>query len=140
MPLEVSIVTPEREVWSGEASFVLARAAGGDIGILPSHAPFLASLGFARLIVHEAGDDGGAGTQRYVAVHGGFVEVLDNRVTVLTGTAEVADQIDTERAQRQREDAEAALRETDTPENRQALLRASNRIRTAIDAGLLQVG
>ncbi len=134
MPLNVSVVTPERAVWTGEAQFVIARSADGDIGVLPGHAPFLGALGYARLIIQDS--DG----QTYIAVHGGFIEVMDDKVTVLTQTAEPAAEIDTTLANRQREEAERAVHEQDTPENRQALLRAANRVKTAAEAGLLDIG
>ena len=134
MPLAVSIVTPEKEVWSGEAEFVVVRADGGDLGILPGHAPFLGAVHHRRLIIQT--DQG----QTYAAVHGGFVEVFEDRVTVLTGRAELADEIDMARAREQRQEAERRLAGEDTEENRQALLRAMNRIETAAEAGLLDIG
>jgi F-type H+-transporting ATPase subunit epsilon len=134
MALDVSVVTPEKVVWQGEAKFLIARAAGGDIGVLPGHAPFLAALHDARLIIEA--EDG----QTYAAVHGGFIEVFDDHVTVLTQVAELAEEIDVERARRQREEAERRLAEEDTPENRAALLRAASRIQTAAEAGILDIG
>lgn len=134
MPLEVSVVTPEKEVWSGEANFVVARAEEGDIGVLPGHAPFLASLHHARFVIED--DDG----QTYAAVHGGFIEVFEDRVTILTEVAELAPEIDIERARRQKQEAEEAVRREDTPENRAKLLRATNRIDTAAEAGILGIG
>lgn len=134
MPLSVSIVTPEREVFAGEANFVIARSADGDVGVLPGHAPFLGNLHHARLIVErESG-------QTYVAIHGGFIQVFEDKVTVLTGTAELAEEIDTEAARKQREEAQRACDVDDTPENRAALLKASNRVQTAAEAGLLDIG
>lgn len=134
MPLQVSIVTPEREVYSAPADFVVARSAGGDLGVLPGHAPFLGALHHARLVITD--DDG----QTYVAVHGGFIEVFEDTVTVLTSVAEVAPEIDLERARRQKEQAEAAInRGEDSPEIRYALLRAENRLSTAGEAGLLRM-
>jgi F-type H+-transporting ATPase subunit epsilon len=126
MALDVSVVTPEKVVWQGEAKFLIARAAGGDIGVLPGHAPFLAALHDARLIIEA--EDG----QTYAAVHGGFIEVFDDHVTVLTLVAELAEEIDLE--------AERRLAEEDTPENRAALLRAASRIQTAAEAGILDIG
>lgn len=134
MPLQVSVVTPEREVWSGEATFVVARSADGDLGILPGHAPFLGNLHHARLVVQD--DDG----QTYIAVHGGFIQVFEDKVTVLTESAEPAAEIDTARAEKQREDAQRALDAEDTEENRRALMRAVTRIQTAAEAGLLGIG
>ena len=134
MPIQVSVVTPEREVMSGEADFLIARSADGDLGVLPGHAPFLGALHHARLIVQQ-GDN-----QTYVAVHGGFIEVFEDRVSVLTQRAELATEIDTARAQEQRREAERRLAEEDSPENREALLRAATRVQTAAEAGLLEIG
>lgn len=134
MPLTVSIVTPEREVWAGEADFLLARSAGGDVGVLPGHAPFLGALGYARLVVQTPEQ------QRYLAVHGGFIEVLDDRVTVLTGTAELAEEIDIDRARRELEEAESALRQEETEQRRIRVMKATTRVQTAAEAGLLDMG
>src|SRR5688500_16464126 len=99
MPLNVSVVTPEAELWSGEADFVLARVIDGDVGILPGHAPLLGTLHHARLIVQHGGE------QTYIAVDGGFIEVLDNNVSVLTQTGERADDIDIDEARRRKDEA-----------------------------------
>jgi F-type H+-transporting ATPase subunit epsilon len=129
--LQVSVVTPEREVWSGEASFVVARAEGGEIGVLPGHAPFLGALHHAVLKIEHA--DGVA----LFAVHGGFVEVYEDRVTVLAPLAEVAEEIDVDLARREADEAEAALRTGDDEDARYALLRAQARLKTAAEAGLI---
>ena len=131
MPLNVSVVTPEREVWSGEASFVLARAEGGDIGVYPQHAPFLGALHHAVLKIEHA--DG----VTLFAVHGGFVEVFEDRVTVLAPVAEVATEIDVDRARRAEEAAEGALARADDEDVRLALLRARTRLKTAAELGLV---
>lgn len=133
MPLTVSVVTPERELYSGEADFVVARVAGGDIGVLPGHAPFLGALHHERLVI-QSGD-----THQYVAVHGGFLEIHDDSVSVLTQIAELAEEIDAERARRQKENAERKIAQEDTHENREKLLRATTRIKTAAEAGLLNI-
>jgi F-type H+-transporting ATPase subunit epsilon len=131
VPLAVSLVTPEREVWSGEADFVVARPEGGEIGILPGHAPFLGSLKHA-LVKIQTSDE-----QFFFAVHGGFIEVFEDRVSILAPVAELASEIDISRAQRAKDEAEAALRMEETDEVRQALLRAEARLRTAAEAGLI---
>jgi F-type H+-transporting ATPase subunit epsilon len=131
MPLEVSVVTPERELWSGEASFVVARAAGGDIGVLPGHAPFLGALHHATLKIDS---DGGS---EFFAVHGGFIEVFEDRVTVLAPVAEAAHEIDIERARRDVEEYETSLRHEFDEEIQLCLLRAQARLRTAGEAGLI---
>jgi F-type H+-transporting ATPase subunit epsilon len=132
MPLEVSVVTPERELWSGEANFIVARAAGGDIGVLPGHAPFLGALHHASLKI----EDTNGGTE-FFAVHGGFIEVFEDRVTVLTPVAEGAHEIDIERARRELAEYEASLRNEFDEEIQLALLRAQARLRTAGEAGLI---
>jgi F-type H+-transporting ATPase subunit epsilon len=107
-------VSPERILWSGEAEMVTARTVGGgDIAFLTGHVPFVGALEVARLIVRpESGPD------EVIAVHGGFVEVSDDRVTILSDVAEVASQIDVERARRAKERAEAQLRQEHDAEAR----------------------
>ena len=107
MPLQVELVSPERLLYSGEADQVIARTVGGgDIAFLAGHAPFLGALQVAGVQIHEAD-----GEVKHVAVHGGFVEVSDDRVTILSDTAEVAEDIDVERARRAQERALKAAEE-----------------------------
>lgn len=91
--IEVELVSAERRVWSGEASFVLARTTEGEIGILPHHAPLLGILvnGVVTIRVIE-------GSVVTAAVHGGFLSVADNRVSILAEVAELASEIDLDRA------------------------------------------
>ncbi len=132
MPLDVAVVDPEKELWSGEADFVVARSADGELGILPGHAPFLGVLRFARLKV-EAGSD-----TIVFAVHGGFIEVKDDRVSVLARSGEIASDIDVARARSARERAEQALRADDADEAaKESLWRAEARILAADESGLL---
>src|ERR1700683_4966589 len=90
LPLE--IVTPERLLVREEVTAVQAPAANGYLGILPGHAPLLAELG-TGFLNYEAG-----GQRKFLAVHGGYLEVLANRVRVLATGAERAEEIDVERA------------------------------------------
>ena len=92
--LRVDIVTAERLVYSGEADIVLAPGTEGQLGILPSHAPLLAELEPGGLVVRFDGEN------LDVALIGGFIEVLANRVTILANSAEQAHEIDRERAER----------------------------------------
>jgi F-type H+-transporting ATPase subunit epsilon len=89
--LEVHLVTPEREVWVGEASIVIARAIDGDVGILPGHAPMVAALAVGPLFIEGQGE----GRAAYV-VDGGFVHVGADggRVDILAEHAERAEEID----------------------------------------------
>jgi F-type H+-transporting ATPase subunit epsilon len=107
--LEVHLVTPEREVWVGEASIVVARAIDGDVGILPGHAPMVAALAVGALFIETEGE----GRTAY-AVDGGFVHVVSRddgtRVDILAEHAEQAEEIDAAEARRFEERA-AELRD-----------------------------
>ena len=92
--LQVEIATVERLVYSGEADIVVAPGEGGQLGILPHHAPLLACLEPGAMVIRSDGDE------LYVSLTGGFLEVLSNRVLVLANAAEQARDIDEERARR----------------------------------------
>jgi F-type H+-transporting ATPase subunit epsilon len=89
--LEVHLVTPEREVWAGEADFVTARGVDGDLGVLPGHAPLLAALAVGPVYI----DAGGSRTA--VAVDGGFLHVAHDddvtRVDILAEHAVLPDEL-----------------------------------------------
>ncbi len=124
MTLHVEVVSPERILWTGEASRVIARTiGGGEIAFLAGHAPFVGALDISLVRVHV--EDGG---DEVIAVHGGFVEVSHDRVTVLSDVAEVASQIDVERARAALERAESALRSDADVEAGAALRRAQIRL------------
>lgn len=127
MTLHVEVVSPERILWSGEAEMVIARTVGGgDIAFLTGHVPFVGALGVGKVTIRpEQGPD------ELVAVHGGFVEVSNDRVTILSDVAEVASQIDVERARRAKERAEAKLREKHDAMAAAALARAQLRLHVA---------
>jgi F-type H+-transporting ATPase subunit epsilon len=80
--LTVSVVSPERTLFEGEADSVVAPAFDGEVGILPMHAPMLTLLGSGELRVRAA-----AGERRFTVV-GGFLEVADDRVRVVTERAD----------------------------------------------------
>ena len=121
MPLAVELVSPERTLFSGEASMVRARTVGGgDIAFLPGHAPFVGAL--ATWTVEITLADGG---HELAAVHGGFVEVSHDHVKILSDLAELASQIDADRARRAQERAQAAVQRGDEAEAEGALARAN---------------
>ena len=100
MTLQVELVSPERILYSGEAEMVVCRTVGGgEVAFLTGHAPFLAALETGVVRVRT-----GSG-EEVAAVHGGFVEVRDNRVIILSDVAELAADIDTSRAQRAKDAA-----------------------------------
>ena len=128
--LSVEIVTGERVVYENDsATMVVAPGAEGSLGILPSHAPLVSLLKEGELRVKSGGGE------ESIAVHGGFLEVVNNRVVVLADTAERTSDIDVERAEAARARAEEALRtakdQVDIAEAEAALRRAIVRLRLA---------
>ena len=81
--LKVSVISPEKTLFEGEATFVVAPAFDGEVGILTRHAPMLTLLGRGTLRLSGAG--GGAGAR--FQVEGGFLQVVDNQVRVVTERA-----------------------------------------------------
>ena len=120
--MTVELVAVERRLWSGKASFVFARTTVGEIGVLPGHEPTLAQLEEAG-IVRIDGTDGSSTT---AAVHGGFLHITPEGVTVLAESAELSDDIDVSRAR-------DALNRADTsePEGAAAAARAEARLKAA---------
>jgi F-type H+-transporting ATPase subunit epsilon len=126
---QVELVTPSRTLFSGEAEMVVCRTAGGDIAFLANHMAYLGALQPCLLrVVHPQetllGTRGSQlGDEVRFAVHGGFVEVRDNRVVVLCDVAEPAGEIDTQRAERARAGAESRLSADRSDDEAQAALR-----------------
>jgi F-type H+-transporting ATPase subunit epsilon len=133
--LHVEVVSPERILWTGDADWVFARTVGdGEIAFATGHAPFVGALDIANVVVRPP-----EGTDQLIAVHGGFVEVSHDRVTVLSDLAELQDQIDVPRAERAKEAALAAVRlDADDEGAATALRRAELRLQVA--AGLVAYG
>jgi F-type H+-transporting ATPase subunit epsilon len=123
VPFQVEVVSPERILYSGEAEMVICRTVdGGDIAFLAEHAPFLGALEIGVVQLRTEG-----GNDRVAAVHGGFVEVRDNRVIILSDVAELPDQIDRGRAEKAKQDAERMLSEAGGDEEAEAEARAALR-------------
>ncbi len=80
--LGVELVTPEARVWSGQAKMVSARTVEGDLGVLPGHAPLFGVLVDGKVSIKDIG-----GTVTEFDVHGGFLSVANNRVSILTESA-----------------------------------------------------
>ena len=130
MPLQLEVITPERRVFEDEVDMVVIPGSEGMLGILPHHAPLFTSLGAGEMRVRK-------GTLDYVfAVFGGFMDVRQDKVTVLTDIAEHAEEIDERRAEEARQRAQQRLESApgDTAEEqraRAALQRALIRLRVA---------
>jgi F-type H+-transporting ATPase subunit epsilon len=129
--LEVHVVTPEREVWSGQANEVIAHGVDGDVGILTGHAPLLVQLAVGPLQIQQ--EDG---AWLRAVVDGGFLHVSTEegatRVDVLATNAQLESEIDVEQARRRLEefrgadpDDESAQREIARAEARISLVSSS---------------
>ena len=92
--LELEIATPERQLVREQVTEVQIPGKEGYMGILPGHAPLLSLLGIGTLSYVVGGQ------RRYLSVHGGFLEVLEDHVRVLADLAERAEEIDVERARK----------------------------------------
>lgn len=82
----VDVVSPEAIVWSGEATIVIARTPEGELGIMADHEPLMGALATGPVEIEAE-----SGERTTIGVHGGFVQVLNNQVTLITDRAEVAD-------------------------------------------------
>ena len=131
MPLRLSIVTAEREVSSrDDVERLIVPTTEGQITLLPGHAALMASLDIGELVTVAGGD------REPMVVHGGFIQILRDQVTVLADAAESLDEIDEERAEAARVRATERIEGSVTLEEaldmaraRIALLRAQARIR-----------
>jgi F-type H+-transporting ATPase subunit epsilon len=102
--IRLEVVTVERVVYADDVEMVIAPGIEGQLGILPRHAPLLTALTYGELRVKKAGKE-----EESIAIGGGFMEVLPDRVTVLADSAERAEEIDLERAEAARRRAEEYL-------------------------------
>ena len=121
--MQVEVVSPEKVLFSGEAKQVITRTLDGEIAFLPGHAPFLGALSECHTRITLADE-----SVLDVAVHGGFVQVSGNTVSLLSDVAELADQIDRDRALRAKEAAEALLAKEHDADVESALSRAHARL------------
>ena len=97
MTLSVALVVPDRELWSGQASIVIAKTTEGDIGVLTGHSPvfgILAGGSVVEVVPGEAGDQ----PRVKAAISGGFLSVADDKVSILAGEALLAEEVDIEQA------------------------------------------
>ena len=130
MPIQLEIVTPERLVYEDEVDSVNLPGIEGELGILPHHAPLLSMLGVGELRIRKGG------AEESFAIVGGFVQVRPDKVVVMAETADLAAEIDLEKAEEARREAERALETgysegADLSAARAALQTALMRIRVA---------
>jgi F-type H+-transporting ATPase subunit epsilon len=103
--IELELNAPERDPIRLEAKEVMVPGAAGIFTVLPNHTPLLSTLTTGVVVAYGQG-----GKPEFFAVSGGFAEVIDDRIVILTDTVEMADTIDSERASSARERAEERLR------------------------------
>jgi F-type H+-transporting ATPase subunit epsilon len=89
--IQLDIVAPERKVYSEQVEMVITRAANGDIGILPNHAPLVSPLEATIIRIKKDGNE------EKIAISGGFLEVRPDKITILADTAEFPRDIDANR-------------------------------------------
>ena len=130
MPLLLEIVTPERLAYREEVDSVVCPGVEGELGVLPHHAPLVTTLGVGELRIRRGAEE------EYFAIAGGFLQVRPDKVIVLAETADLASEIDLEKAEEARREAERALQEgfeepADLVRARAAFQRALLRVRVA---------
>ena len=103
MPLHLEIVTPERLAYSDDVDMVLVPGIEGEMGILPHHTPLVSLLGLGELKIRKGGQE------ESFAIAGGFLQVRPDKVVVMAETASLASEINLERAQEARREAQRAL-------------------------------
>jgi len=103
MGIQLEIVTPERLAYSDTVDIVMLPGSEGELGVLPHHTPLVSMLGVGELRVRKEG------VEESFAIVGGFVQVRPDKVVVMAETADLASEIDLERAQEARREAERAL-------------------------------
>lgn len=127
--LNIELATPTSKQSIGEASSCSAPGVLGRFQILPGHADFISELAVGDIKIESAGET------QYYAISGGFLEVVDNRVLLLLETAETAEQIDIQRAEKAKERANERLQAKnpaiDIARAEAALARALNRLKVA---------
>lgn len=122
--LQVELVSADRLVWSGEASMIIARTSEGDVGILPGHAPMLSVMVDGVIDVTTTDNE-----TWVAAVDAGFLSVADNRVSVLAEHAEMAHDINLEKARADLERCQAAGENEDDAQAALGVAWAEARIR-----------
>ena len=122
--LYLKVVTPDKLFFEGDIDMLVARTIEGDVGILLNHSPLVTILDIGRLVIKD-GDE-----RKVAACAGGYIDVRNNNITVVSDACEWEDEIDINRAERAKERASKKLedKDTDTFKAELALKKAINRI------------
>jgi F-type H+-transporting ATPase subunit epsilon len=105
------VITPSRALIDEDVDMVIIHGAEGDFGVLPGHAPLTTTISYGPLRIFKTGQDGQ--DEIVLAVFGGFVEVAQESVTIMSDLAERPDEIDVKRAEAAKERAERRMRESE---------------------------
>ena len=128
-PMRLEIITAEREVYADDVDIVVAPGVEGQLGVLPHHAPLMTALQPGEILIRKNGEPS------YLAVTGGFMEVIANRVTILAEACEYSEEINEERAQAAIGRAQERLRthgtEVELAEALSSMRRAQTRLNIA---------
>ncbi|KRL39124.1 F0F1 ATP synthase subunit epsilon [Liquorilactobacillus uvarum] len=128
--LTVNIVTPDGSVYEEKTTMAIFKTTVGEIGVLPNHIPLLASLQIDEVRVKIDGTDD---KFEEIAVSGGFVEFSKNIATVVANSAELKENIDSDRAERARRRAEEKLARAKQEHDVDTLRRAEVSLRRAVN-------
>ncbi|MDD7339189.1 MAG: F0F1 ATP synthase subunit epsilon [Eubacteriales bacterium] len=122
--LYLKVVTPDKLFFEGDIDMLVARTIEGDVGILLNHSPLVTILDIGRLVIKD-GDE-----RKIAACAGGYIDVRNNNITVVSDACEWEEEIDINRAERAKERASKRLEDkgTDTFKAELALKKAINRI------------
>ena len=127
--MRLEIITAESRVYADDVEVLVAPGIDGELGILPHHAPLMTALQPGEIIIRKGGEE------TYLAVSGGFLEVMGNQVTILSDACERSDEIDEERARLAMEQAQERLASRDADLDLEqavtAVRRAETRLRVA---------
>ena len=128
--MQLAIITAERVTYSDDVNAVVAPGIEGELGILPQHAPLLTTLQPGELRIIKEGEE-----DTFIAVSGGFLEVMANKVVILADTAERSEEIDVARAEeavrRAQERVERRDSDVDLERGLAALRKSQFRIKVA---------
>ena len=127
--MRLEVITAEQQVYSDEVEVLIAPGIDGEMGILPHHAPLMTALQPGEILIRKDGEE------TYLAVSGGFLEVMGNQVTILADACERSDEIDEERAQEAMQQAQERLAsrtaDIDLSQATAEVRRAESRLRVA---------
>jgi F-type H+-transporting ATPase subunit epsilon len=102
--LRLEIITAERQVFADDVNVVVAPGIGGELGILPHHAPLITMLKPGELLIRKDGEE------TYMSVSGGFLEIRPDKIIILADACERAEEIDVDRAEEAKHRAEEMLK------------------------------